>query len=185
VRTSSLLILGGARSGKSRYALASAREPGIFLATAEGGDPDMVARIERHRRERAAAWRTVEEPRQVVRVLRALAGSPPRTVLIDCVTLWIGNLQLGGESDESILGEVDALAAVIVGRSFDLILVSNEVGLGVHPETPAGLRYRDLLGLANQRLATACDRVVLMAAGLPLTLKEPRGVSHAAIAQAP
>ena len=145
----------------------------------------MARRIERHRRDRGGAWRTVEEPRELVRALRALAGAAD-PVVVDCVTFWIGNRQLGGDSDEQILTEADALAALVAARPFDLTLVSNEVGEGVHPETAAGLRFRDLLGAVNQRLAAACDRVVLMVAGLPLTIKHPspRG-THADTVQAP
>jgi adenosylcobinamide kinase/adenosylcobinamide-phosphate guanylyltransferase len=145
----------------------------------------MASRIERHRRERGGAWRTVEEPRELVGALRALAGAAD-PVVVDCVTLWVGNRQLGGDSDELILAEADALAGLIAARSLDVTLVSNEVGEGVHPETEAGLRFRDLLGAVNQRLAAACDRVVLMVAGLPLTIKHAsaRGI-HADTVQAP
>jgi adenosylcobinamide kinase / adenosylcobinamide-phosphate guanylyltransferase len=145
----------------------------VFVATALAGDADMARRIGRHREERANEWRTVEEPRHLVAALGALVGRA-ETVVVDCVTLWIGNRQLQEESDDLILGEADALAALIAARPFDLTLVSNEVGEGVHPETPAGLRFRDLLGAVNQRLAAACDRVVLMVAGLPLTIKDQR-----------
>ena len=148
--------------------------PGVFVATAEAGDADMAARIERHRRERTGTWRTVEAPLKLVGALGALAGGGADTVVVDCLTLWLANLQLGGESDDLILAEVAALARLIAARPFDLTLVSNEVGLGVHPDTPAGLRFRDLLGHANQRLAAVCDRVVLMVAGLALVVKEQR-----------
>lgn len=184
---SSLLVLGGARSGKSRFALESASRPGVFVATAEAADADMAERIERHRRERPGGWLTIEEPVKLVGALGALADERVETVVVDCVTLWVGNLQLRGESDDRILAEVDALAQLIASRPFDLTLVSNEVGLGVHPATTAGLRFRDLLGHVNQRLAAACDRVVLMVAGLPLTIKDrhQRGTSRAATLQAP
>ena len=158
----------------------------MFVATAEAGDADMARRIERHRRERSRVWRTVEEPRQVVSTLRALVGTA-ETVVVDCVTLWVGNLQLHGESDERIFGEAEALVTLIAARLFDLTLVSNEVGEGVHPETAAGLRFRDLLGAVNQRLAAACDRVVLMVAGVPLTIKDQlgEGALRAGTPQAP
>lgn len=164
----------------------STPRPGVFVATAEPGDADMARRIERHRRERGGAWRTVEAPRQLVPALRTLVGQAD-VVVVDCVTLWVGNRQLQGDSDETILGEADALAALAAWRPFDLTLVSNEVGEGVHPETPAGLRFRDLLGMVNQRLAGACDRVVLMVAGLPLTIKgrRERSAPRATAPQAP
>jgi adenosylcobinamide kinase/adenosylcobinamide-phosphate guanylyltransferase len=149
----------------------------------------MARRIERHRRERGDAWRTVEAPRDLVRALGGLGGSPD-PVVVDCITLWVGNRQLGGDGDELILAEADALARLIAACPFDLTLVSNEVGEGVHPETEAGLRFRDLLGAVNQRLAAACDCVVLMVAGLPLTIKDARkdtraGESHARAAPVP
>jgi len=161
--------------------------PGVFVATAEAGDADMAERIGRHRRERSGAWRTVEAPVKLVSALGALAGGDADTVVVDCITLWLANLQLGGESDGQILGEVAALVRLIATRPFDLALVSNEVGLGVHPDTPAGLRFRELLGHANQRLAAVCDRVVLMVAGLPLVIKEQgeRRTARAATIQAP
>jgi adenosylcobinamide kinase / adenosylcobinamide-phosphate guanylyltransferase len=134
----------------------------------------MAERIDRHRRERTGGWRTVEEPVKLLSALGALAGGDAATVVVDCITLWLANLQLGGESDDQILAEVAALVRLIAARPFDLTLVSNEVGLGVHPDTPAGRRFRDLLGHANQRLATVCDRVVLMVAGLPLVIKDHR-----------
>jgi adenosylcobinamide kinase/adenosylcobinamide-phosphate guanylyltransferase len=161
--------------------------PGVFVATAEPGDADMAERIDRHRRERTGGWRTVEAPVALVSALGALAGGGADPVVVDCITLWLANLQLGGGSDDQILAEVAALGRLIAARPFDLALVSNEVGLGVHPDTPAGLRFRDLLGHANQRLAAVCDRVVLMVAGLPLVIKEQRDrrTARAATLQAP
>lgn len=169
----SCLILGGARSGKSAYALGLARENGrlvAFVATAEALDRDMAARIERHRRERPASWLTVEEPVDLVEALHRLADRA-ELVVVDCLTLWVSNLLQRGMEAEPILAEADSLAKVMGERHFSLILVSNEVGQGVHPETPQGLRFRDLLGLVNQRVAHAADRVLLMVAGYPLTLK--------------
>jgi adenosylcobinamide kinase/adenosylcobinamide-phosphate guanylyltransferase len=161
--------------------------PGVFVATAEAGDADMAERIDRHRRERSGGWRTVEEPVKLLSALGALADGGAQAVVVDCITLWLANLQLGGESDDQILAEVAALVRLIASRPFDLALVSNEVGLGVHPDSAAGLRFRDLLGHANQRLAAVCDRVVLMVAGLPLVIKEQRErrTTRAATIQAP
>ena len=180
---SSLLILGGARSGKSRHAIAAqpARSRVTLIATAQAGDADMAARIARHRAERPAHWITVEEPFDVAARLAAVAGRD--AVVVDCVTVWIANCMLRGDNDETILAAVDALAQGLARHPFDVTLVSNEVGEGVHPPTEAGLRFRDLLGLANQRLAAASDRVVLMVAGLPLTLKA--APSYASPVQAP
>lgn len=166
------LILGGARSGKSRFARESqsARARVAFVATAQAGDADMAARIARHRAERPAHWVTVEEPYALVARLEALVGRAD-TVLVDCLTLWVANRHLRGDADESILHEGATLADLLGRRLYDLTLVSNEVGEGVHPETPAGLRFRDLLGLVNQQVAARADRVTLMVAGLPLTVK--------------
>ena len=169
---SSLFILGGARSGKSRHAIAAQPLRGhvVFIATAQAGDGDMAARIARHRAERPASWTTVEEPFDVAARFAALRAID--AVIIDCVTVWIANRLLRGDAHEAIFAEVDALTRQLPRAPFDVTIVSNEVGEGVHPETEVGLRFRDLLGIVNQRLAAACDRAVLMVAGLPLTLKE-------------
>jgi adenosylcobinamide kinase/adenosylcobinamide-phosphate guanylyltransferase len=183
----SLFILGGARSGKSRFALAAqdAHRRVAFLATAEARDPDMAARIARHRAERPSHWRTVEEP---VALPARLAEVAPTVdaVVVDCVNLWVANLLLRGDDDETVLAAAEALAATIAARPSALTLVSNEVGLGVHPATEEGRRFRDVLGLVNQRVAAACDRVVLLVAGLPLTLKDaPRSALDDAVVDAP
>jgi adenosylcobinamide kinase/adenosylcobinamide-phosphate guanylyltransferase len=173
-RPSSLLILGGARSGKSRYAVAQALAGGprvAVVATAEALDADMVARIRRHREDRPHSWLTVEEPVELVGALRRVAGTAD-TVLVDCLTLWVANQLQRGLADETILAGGEALAKFVGERPYSLILVSNEVGQGVHPETASGLRFRDLLGAVNQTVAQAADRVVLMVAGLPLGLKD-------------
>lgn len=171
---SSHLILGGARSGKSRFALAGLADHArvAFVATAQAGDADMAARIARHRAERPRSWRTIEEPSDLVARLGALAGQVD-CVVVDCVTLWVANRLLRGDRDAGILGAGDELAAFAARRVFDLRLVSNEVGEGVVPPTPDGVRFRDLLGFVNQRLAAASDRVTLVVAGLPLTIKAP------------
>lgn len=168
------LILGGARSGKSRFAVACQPANGrvVFVATAEPRDADMAARIARHRGERPAGWSTVEEPWALGHCLERLAGRAD-AVLVDCLTLWIANRLLRGDPDEAILCDGDALAGLIGRRPYELTLVTNEVGEGVHPETAAGLRFRDLLGLVNQRVAAVCDRVTLMVAGIPMTVKTP------------
>ena len=170
---SSLFVLGGARSGKSRHAVAvqPPRARVTFIATAQPGDGNMAARIARHRAERPSHWTTIEEPFDVAARLRAVRGAD--AVIVDCVTVWVANLMLRGDADETILGAADTLARLLPSCAFDVTLVSNEVGEGVHPETEAGLRFRDLLGSVNQRFAAACDRVVLMVAGLPLALKTP------------
>ncbi len=171
---SSHLVLGGARSGKSRFAVAAqpSARPVAVVATAEARDADMAARIARHRAERPPHWLTVEEPCALVAALERLAGRT-QAVVVDCLTLWVANRLLRGDADEAILEEAGALAGLMARRPYDLTLVSNEVGAGVHPGTATGLRFRDLLGLVNQRVAAAADRVTLVVAGLPLTLKAP------------
>jgi adenosylcobinamide kinase / adenosylcobinamide-phosphate guanylyltransferase len=173
------LILGGVRSGKSRYALARAREaPGsvAFLATARALDGPMAARITRHRAERPRGWTTVEESVDVAATCRRLAGSHD-LVLVDCLTLWVSNRLLRGDDDAAILVEADALAALMAERRCSLLLVSNEVGAGVHPPTEIGLRFADVMGAVNQRVAVAADRVTLLVAGLPVVVKETQPVS--------
>ena len=169
----SLFILGGARSGKSRFAVSglAARARVTYIATAEAGDADMAARIARHQAERSPHWSTVEAPYDLVPQLdRALVTAD--TVVVDCLTVWVANLMLRGDGDEAILKDADAVAELAAAPRVELRLVSNEAGLGVHPPTADGLRFRDLLGLVNQRVAAASSRVVLMVAGLPHMLKD-------------
>ena len=171
---STTFVLGGARSGKSRFALElqPSRTRVSFIATALAGDAEMAERIERHRAERPRHWRTVEEPCELVACLREACGDAD-AVIVDCLTVWVANLMLRGDADAHVLKQADELAALLALRSADVTLVSNEVGLGVHPATEDGRHFRDLLGTVNQRVAAA-DRVVLMVAGQPLTVKDVR-----------
>ena len=170
----SLLIVGGARSGKSRFAVERLSPDAriVFVATAEACDEDMAKRIARHRAERPQRWSTVEAPCDLVSRLRGLEDAYDG-ILVDCLTLWVSNLLLRGDRDDAILDEAEALAGLIGRRRPSFTLVSNEVGEGVHPETAMGLRFRDLLGGVNQRVAAVCTAVVLMVAGIPLTVKAP------------
>ena len=161
------LILGGARSGKSTRALALATGRVLFVATAEALDEEMATRIAAHKAERPAGWDTLEEPRQIARALRAKAGDYD-TVIIDCLTLWVGNLIEGGGTPGEWVAPL--LAAYRAGRA-DWIIISNEVGLGLVPDNPLGRRYRDALGVVNQMVAGAADRVTLMVAGIPVQIK--------------
>jgi adenosylcobinamide kinase / adenosylcobinamide-phosphate guanylyltransferase len=173
MRAGAHLILGGVRSGKSRFAL-SLQPVGArvaFVATAQAGDADLAARIARHQAERPPRWVTVEEPLALAAALKRVSAESFDAVVVDCLTLWVANRLLQGDPDEAVLAEADEIAALIGRRACPLTLVSNEVGAGVHPETPIGLRFRDLLGLVNQRLAAACDRVTLMVAGIPVAIK--------------
>ena len=172
-----VFVLGGARSGKSRYALESQPldEPVVFVATAQAGDADMAARIARHRAERPHGWKTVEEPYDLVARLERLPGDV-EFVVVDCLTVWVGNRQMRGDDDRAIMADARRLAALIRARRANITLVSNEVGGGVHPSTADGMRFRDLLGVVNQEVAAACETVVLMVAGLPLTVKAPEPI---------
>jgi adenosylcobinamide kinase / adenosylcobinamide-phosphate guanylyltransferase len=169
------LILGGVRSGKSREALRVAAllprsSRGCFLATAQGLDADMQARIARHQAERPQGWTTVEEPYDIAEACERLAGRCD-VIVLDCLTLWVSNLLLRGDKDAAILDAADNLARHAGLRRLNLIMVSNEVGSGVHPPTQIGLRFRDVLGEVNQRLAAASDRVTYMVAGIPMVIK--------------
>ena len=172
---SSHLILGGARSGKSRFALQGITSHArvAFVATARAGDGDMAARIARHRAERPRGWLTIEEPFTLGPRLASFTREVD-CVIVDCVTVWVANLLLRGDPDEDILAAGDEVAELVARGLFDAILISNEVGEGVVPATADGVRFRDLLGFVNQRLAAASDRVTLMVAGLPLAIKTPR-----------
>ncbi len=136
-----------------------------------GGDGDMATRIARHRAERPPRWTTIEEPHEVPAACRRAARSHD-LVVVDCVTVWVSNLMERGDDDAVVLAAADDLAKLLRERLVSVILVSNEVGEGVHPPTELGRRFRDLLGFVNQRLAAAADRVTLMVAALPLTVKD-------------
>ena len=168
------LILGGARSGKSRLAETRARASGLavtYIATAERGDDEMAARIERHRERRPADWRTVEAPRALAAALEREAA-PGRLLLVDCLTLWLGNLIA---DPPALARERAALLAGLAASPGALVLVSNEVGLGLVPADALSRRFRDEAGWLHQGVAEACERVTFVAAGLPLTLKGPPG----------
>ncbi len=166
------LVLGGARSGKSAYAeaLVEAAGRGLYLATAEVGDPEMAERIRRHRQRRGESWQTVEEPLELAAALRRHAH-PGRPILVDCLTLWLSNV-MATERDADV--EATALADGLSALAGPVVLVSNEVGLGVVPDTPLGRAFRDHAGRLHQAIARKADRVVLMVAGLPLIVKDIR-----------
>ncbi|MFK4003513.1 bifunctional adenosylcobinamide kinase/adenosylcobinamide-phosphate guanylyltransferase [Qipengyuania sp. NPDC077563] len=165
------LLLGGARSGKSRRALALAEEmlgPHIFVATAQAYDAEMEERISLHQAERDARWTTIEAP---LNLPEALAKQSQGTLVIDCCTIWLSNIMLADRgTDAAMTALIDALGQA----EARLILVSNEVGSGIVPEHALGRRFRDEQGRLNQRLAEICDRVELVVAGIPLTLKQPK-----------
>ena len=171
----SLFVLGGARSGKSRFALAQhqGQRRVAFLATGEASDADMAARIARHRAERPARWRTLEEPLDVVARLREVAPAVDG-VVVDCLTLWVANLVMSGRSDDSVLMEAGQLVADLSARTGPTVVVTNEVGLGVHPETDLGRRYRDVLGGVNRLAAAAARRTLFLVTGRAVRLDDPR-----------
>ncbi len=170
----SLLVLGGCRSGKSDYAeawLAGRFQRKLYIATlAVGDDEEMATRLARHQQRRDATWTTVEAPLDLVATLRDHQLRAD-AILVDCLTMWLTNCLLADLSDDAIEAEVEALAATVAGLACPVVLVANEVGLGLVPDNPLGRRFRDLAGRANQRLAAGCEQVVFVAAGLPLTLK--------------
>ena len=164
------LVLGGARSGKSRHAEMLVRRhppPWTYIATAEAFDDEMGARIAEHRARREARWITLEAPRELSEVL----AGPQGIVLVDCLTLWLSNILL---ADRDVEAECDRLHCAIAARAAPTVLVSNEVGLGIVPDNALARRFRDAQGVLNQRVAAIADDVVLMTAGLPLVLKSSR-----------
>ena len=176
-----LLVLGGARSGKSAYAQRLAQELGrddvLFVATAEAWDEDMAQRIARHRQERPTTWRTLETPRQVGQTI-ALHIHDTAVVLVDCLTLLVSNtlLRYGASpapaaAEAAVQEEVTALVQASQTTAATYIIVSNEVGLGLVPDNSLGRLYRDLLGRANQTLAARAEAVYFMVAGLPVDVK--------------
>jgi len=168
VGVSLTFVLGGVRSGKSRYGetlISALPPPWIYVATAEASDHEMAARIRAHRSRRGPSWRTIEAPRDLPAALAATEGMP---VLIDCLTLWLSNLLLANANIEQ---EIGRLEQALMQAAAPIVLVANEVGSGIVPAHPLGRKFRDLQGILNQRIAARADRVVLMVAGLPLALK--------------
>ena len=166
----STLVLGGARSGKSAFAEGLVCETGlrrVYLATGEAGDEEMRARIAHHRARRGSDWHTVEEPLALADALTRETRQE-RALLVDCLTLWLSNLMLANRNVEA---ETERLCAALRGANGPVVLVSNEVGLGLVPETPLGRAFRDAQGRLNQAVASVADNVAFIAAGLPLWLK--------------
>jgi len=186
------LILGGARSGKSSYSEKKAKELGgdsvLYVATSETKDEEMVERVEKHRSERPSAWVTVEAPRNVVQALRQ-ERSAEKVILVDCITFLVANylMEAAGPEDDpfddpssdpfdaqieaDVVADVEALVAFVKETDVEMLVVSNEVGLGVVPPYELGRAYRDILGRANQILARHADEVLLFVAGIPMKVK--------------
>jgi adenosylcobinamide kinase/adenosylcobinamide-phosphate guanylyltransferase len=172
-RRSVTLVVGGVRSGKSRFGLeiASRSSAVCFVATARVSDEEMRRKIARHRAERPPHWQTLEEPLDLAGAIAANAAHSD-LLLVDCLTLFAANLmEAHAEDAAAIEDRMAALCRAIENARCSIVLVSNEVGSGIVPVYPAGRRFRDLLGEINQRMAAVADRVVLMVAGLPLAVK--------------
>jgi adenosylcobinamide kinase/adenosylcobinamide-phosphate guanylyltransferase len=167
-----ILVGGGARSGKSRFAFGRALAlgaRGVFVATAEESDDEMRARIARHREERGGRLRTIEAPLELPRALDEVRDED--FILVDCLTLWLSNLVVGGATADEALRRVDELRGVLSRRRRPIVLVTNEVGMGLVPETPLGRLFRDVAGLAHQRLARDADELYLCTLGTVLRLR--------------
>ncbi len=170
------LVLGGARSGKSTYAeklatgtlFGGTPKPALYIATAEAGDVEMATRILAHRARRGANWTTIETPLALDEAVlaNAVAGRP---ILVDCLTLWLSNLM---HAERDLDEAADELVRALEGLAAPVVFVSNEVGLGIVPETSLGRAFRDAQGRLNMRMAERADRVILLTAGLPLVLKD-------------
>jgi adenosylcobinamide kinase / adenosylcobinamide-phosphate guanylyltransferase len=172
-----ILIGGGARAGKSAFALSLARQLGtrrLLLATAQPLDEEMRERVARHRAERGEDFETVEEPLDVLDVTARLTGVD--VLVLDCVTIWLSNLLLAGRREPEILAQVDALSEAIASAPFHAVFVTNEVGLGLVPDTPLGRAFRDLAGRAHQRLARLADELYFGVLGTMVRLQPAPGL---------
>ncbi len=176
--TTHILVLGGCRSGKSRYALDAANRLGgdnkIYLATSVPTDHEMTARVVRHQAERGKDWRTVEEPVNIHDVINT-AGPSARVILVDCLTLWTSNLLFEGRDEAGIVAAIDLVTQALQQCPCPVYLVSNEVGHGIVPENRLARQFRDMAGLVNQRMAQAVDQVIYTVAGIPVQIK-PAGM---------
>ena len=164
-----VLVLGGARSGKSRWAeksIENTKASVSYIATAQAFDDEMQARISEHRKQRSDTWETIEAPLELSQTVKHV--SKDRIILVDCLTLWLSNLML---AEHDIDRATQDLLAALAARQAPTVLVSNEVGMGLVPETPLGRAFRDAQGRLNQAVAAEAQTVVFVAAGLPLVLK--------------
>ena len=171
-----ILILGGARSGKSSFAVARAKklssgQPGVvYVATASCGDEEMKRRIERHRKSRPASWKTVEERVDTSKILAEIGNAS--IVIIDCLTILISNLLLSEEKEAVTLKKIKEFFRSLKRRNLTALIVSNEVGMGIVPENRLGRNFRDIAGQANQIVAKMAEEVYLLEAGIPIKIKE-------------
>ena len=168
-----IFVTGGCRSGKSQFALDYANRhfrKKVYLATCEVLDEEMAKRIEDHKKKRGMDWQTVEEP---IKIAEAIGqhGKSVEVVLLDCVTLWLSNLLMRQKNDHEIVKEVGGLIDTVKQSQASIIFVSNEVGMGLVPVEPLGRRFRDLAGMANQKIAEVAQTVIFMVSGIPMFLK--------------
>lgn len=188
-----VLVLGGVRSGKSRFGQDLAHELGgndlLFVATAESRDDEMALRIQRHRQDRPATWRTLEQPLGVGDAIAAIATeNVPKVILLDCLTLLVSNILLKHHDDfaaaeAGVRAEVASLVAAVQHHGATLVVVSGEVGMGVVPESSLGRQFRDLLGWANQSFAQHAFATYLMVAGLPVNVTRIASTVNEAVAE--
>lgn len=171
-----MLVIGGCRSGKSRYALqyadSLAADTKIFLATCQPEDDEMRLRVENHQKERGQSWQAIEVPVDLPEAILE-HSSVGTLILADCLTLWISNLMLADLEADAIEARVEALCAALEKTDATVVLVSNEVGTGIVPENRLARAYRDFVGWANQKVAAVAEQVVMTVAGIPVTLKPP------------
>jgi adenosylcobinamide kinase/adenosylcobinamide-phosphate guanylyltransferase len=168
-----IFITGGTRSGKSRFALDYANRhfsKKLYLATCEVLDEEIAERVENHKKMRGPEWKTVEEPIEIIDKINEY-GDRVEAILLDCITLWLSNLLMRQNSDVKIMDELDRFIKTIKQNQTSFIIVSNEVGMGIVPADSLGRRFRDLQGMANQKIAEAAETVILMVSGIPMILK--------------
>jgi adenosylcobinamide kinase/adenosylcobinamide-phosphate guanylyltransferase len=168
-----VLLTGGVRSGKSRYAQSIAAKTGskvFYIATAEDLDPEMKKRIKAHRKSRPRSWSVIEEPLSVSKAVKHLPRGR-KTVIIDCITMLISNLMHEGFSDTAICSEIRSIMSLLRGNSAFSVIVTNEVGWGIVPDNPLGRRFRDMQGIVNSMIAKEADKVCLLVSGIPLYIK--------------
>ncbi len=167
------LITGGARSGKSQRVLQICEqyEKKVFVATAQAVDDEMSSRIQKHKKERGADWTTIEAPVDLASAIKKVDGENP-VVVVDCLTVWVGNLLHHLKNEEQIENAISRFLRVLDDPTADIVLVTNEVGFGIVPANSEARAYRDILGSLNQRVAKRADSVQLMVCGIPMSIKE-------------
>ncbi|NDY72709.1 bifunctional adenosylcobinamide kinase/adenosylcobinamide-phosphate guanylyltransferase [Desulfobacter hydrogenophilus] len=173
-----ILVLGGCRSGKSRFAKQTAdnmaMDKKIYLATCVPTDREMKTRVKRHQDDRGPDWATIEEPIRIHETIDR-ACTQAKVILVDCLTLWISNLLFQGKDEAGIMSAVDLLEDALNRATCPVVLVSNEVGYGIVPENSLARQFRDMAGLVNQRVARAVDKVIVSMAGIPVQIKPESG----------